>query len=120
MPVCLVQAARAVFVSLESALVHHLAAEALRRGAIAELAEWHVQRSEYTQGGSRFDFLLENDGGEKRLLEGKSCTLVQEGTALCPDAVTARGTWHVQELTDLQSTGEVQGGVRCVVQRADA
>ncbi len=118
--VILVQAASSVLVSLQSALVNHLAAEALRRGAIAELAEWHVLRSEYTQGGSRFDFLLENDGGERLLLEVKSCTLVQEGTALFPDAVTARGTRHVQELTELQSTGEFQGGVLFVVQRADA
>ncbi|MCF6239145.1 MAG: DNA/RNA nuclease SfsA, partial [Candidatus Marinimicrobia bacterium] len=76
------------------------------------------KKPEYTLGRSRFDFLLERDGEEK-LLEVKSATLVENGTARFPDAVTARGTRHVQHLVE-SITPRRSAAVLFIVQRSDA
>ena len=48
---------------------------------------------------SRLDFLLEKNG-TKIYVEAKNCTLVENNVAMFPDAVTKRGTKHLQELID--------------------
>ncbi len=53
------------------------------------------------------------------LLEVKSCTLVEDGIAMFPDAITTRGTRHVQTLAQLLEAGEFETAVLFVVQRAD-
>lgn len=107
------------YVSLHAAMANQLTSEALQAGVIADLAHWDIERQEYTYGGSRWDFLLQRDQG-LMLLEVKSCTLVQDGMAMFPDAVTARGRRHVQELTALVSKGKFAGAVLFVIQREDA
>lgn len=109
-----------VLVSLQSTLANQLAAQALQQKGIAQLAEWNFLRSEYSYSNSRWDFLLANAQGEQLLLEVKSCSLVQEGIAMFPDAVTARGRRHLQELTRLQQQGLFQTAVLFVVQRPDS
>lgn len=106
-------------VSLQPTLANLLAAKALENSAIESLSDWAILRPEYTYGSSRYDFLLENPQGQQLLLEVKSCTLVEDGVAMFPDAVTERGRRHVQELTKLQISGEFQTAVLFVVQRAD-
>jgi sugar fermentation stimulation protein A len=63
-----------------------------------------VVRHEVTVGRSRFDFLL-RDGHGDMLLEVKSCTLFGRRVAMFPDAVTARGTRHLEELASLAGEG---------------
>jgi sugar fermentation stimulation protein A len=116
----LVESSQSVLVSLRSALVNELVSAALRAKAVTELASWDLVRSEFPHGGSRFDFLLAREGGERLLLEVKSCSLVEDGLAMFPDAVTARGTKHLQELAELQAEGAFQAAVLFVVQRSDA
>jgi sugar fermentation stimulation protein A len=70
-------------------------------------------------GHSRFDFLLASADGRKMALEVKSVTLVQERTGLFPDAVTARGTRHVMELTHLSRQQGWVAGILFVGQRRD-
>jgi sugar fermentation stimulation protein A len=106
-------------VSLQTTLANRLTAKALAAGAIEELAGWEVKRAEYTYGRSRWDFYLEGLAQERLLLEVKSCTLVSEGIAMFPDAITERGKRHVQELTRLKLGGEFETAVLFVVQRAD-
>lgn len=106
-------------VSLQSTLANRLTAQALEKGAIPELAGWDRKRAEYTVGRSRWDFCLENSQGRRLLLEVKSCTLVEDGIAMFPDAVTERGKRHVQELTRFQAEGDYETAVLFVVQRAD-
>lgn len=55
---------------------------------------------------------------DELVLEAKSVTLVEEGVALFPDAVTARGTRHVREMTELARKGH-PAAVIFVAQRAD-
>jgi len=66
-------------------------------------------KSEIRVGRSRFDFLLK-EGKKDIVLEVKSCTLVGERIAMFPDAVTERGTRHLNELAKMS-----EEGVRTVV-----
>jgi len=71
--------------------------------ALAHLREYDLVRSEVTRGNSRFDFLLRK-GERELLLEVKSCTLFSRRAAMFPDAVTARGKKHLEELGRLSSS----------------
>jgi sugar fermentation stimulation protein A len=76
-------------------------------------------RPEYSVGSSRFDFLISQDG-RKTLVEVKSCTLVEEETAMFPDAPSLRGTRHIEELLRLGNAGLYRGMVLFVVANPDA
>ncbi len=73
-------------------------------------------RAEVVRGGSRFDFLVEEDGSPT-WVEVKSCTLEAEGVAMFPDAATDRGRRHVEELSEI---GEGGGMVLFVLQGLEA
>ncbi len=115
----MVQSTSGELVSVVTTLTNELVAEALAAGLIAELADFRVEAREYTWGRSRFDFLLARSDDTRMLLEVKSVTLVEAGSALFPDAVTARGTRHVRELAAAKSQG-LEATVLFVVQRRDA
>lgn len=106
-------------VSVNSTLPNRLVGQALSMRALAELAEWSLVRPEYTLGNSRWDFLLEQ-GGRKLLLEVKGVTLVRDGVAYFPDAITARGAKHLKELARLAREGEWETAVLFLLQRDDA
>ena len=64
-------------------------------------------------------------GGRKLALEVKSVTLVEDGVALFPDAVTARGARHVRELAEVAGRIDDDGAawsaaILFVLQRDDA
>lgn len=106
------------WVSLVTTLPNRLVGLALAEGEIEELAEWRLERAEATVGDSRLDFLLARD--DRRLaLEVKSVTLERGGTGLFPDAVTARGTRHVRELTAIAGREGWEAAVLFVAQRDD-
>ena len=81
-------------------LVEHL----LRKGMLPTLEGAEIVRREIQHGNSRFDFLLKR-GKEEIYLEVKSCTLFGGHVAMFPDAVTARGKKHVEELAELRRRG---------------
>ena len=105
-------------ISINSQLPNRFARHCLDNALIPEFQGWRVKKQEYTYGKSRFDFLLEKDGKEK-LLEVKSATLVEEGVARFPDAVTARGRRHVLHLAE-SITSDLSAAVLFVIQRSDA
>jgi sugar fermentation stimulation protein A len=109
---------RSGWVSLDTTLPNRLVERALRARALEEFQGWMVERAEVTRGGSRFDFLLRDAAGRELILEVKSVTLVEEGVALFPDAVTARGARHLRELTALRRGGQA-AAVLFVAQRED-
>jgi sugar fermentation stimulation protein A len=106
------------WVSLDTTLPNRLLARALAEDGLSELPGWKLERAEATVGGSRFDFLLSR-AGRKRILEAKSVTLVDNGLALFPDAVTARGTRHVREIEEIVASGAMDGTILFVAQRQD-
>lgn len=76
----------------------------IESGSVPPLSEHKVIRREVTIGKSRFDFLLRK-GKQETVLEVKSCTLFSKKVAMFPDAVTARGKKHLEELTRLSADG---------------
>lgn len=111
------------WVSLDTTLPNRLLKQVLEAEGLHELPEWTLERAEATVGTSRFDFLLRPKdpgvGPKQMILEAKSVTLVENGVARFPDAVTERGARHVREMTAL-----VRGGtpatVIFLIQRDDA
>ncbi len=105
-------------VSLDSRLPSRLFAEAARARALAEFQGYEHVREEVRMGRSRIDVLLEGPRG-RCWVEAKSVTLVENGTAYFPDAVTARGKRHVEDLAEAVAQGD-RAAVVFVIQRADA
>lgn len=105
-------------ISINSNLPNRFTRFCLDNHLIPELADWTVIRPEYQIGHSRFDFLL-GKGKQEMLLEVKSVTLVEDGVAKFPDAVTARGRRHVLHLGEMHTQGYAVT-VLFVVQRPDA
>jgi len=107
------------WVSVDARLPNDLVAEALATGRIEPLEGYPSVRREVTWGSSRFDFLLESPDRPPCLVEVKSVTLVTDGLACFPDAVTLRGRRHVNELAQALEAG-YRAAVLFVVQRDDA
>jgi sugar fermentation stimulation protein A len=105
-------------VSVDSRVPNKLVLEALKNGDIEEFREYSVIKPEYGYGHSRFDFFLANKQ-MNCLLEVKSATLVKEGVAMFPDAVTERGKRHVNDLVKAKKEG-YRACIVFIVQRSDA
>lgn len=92
--------------------------EALRAGAIAELAGYAVT-PEVRWGESRLDFGLRR-GEEQALVEVKNVTLTCAPHIACfPDAVTTRGQKHLRELLAARQQG-LRAVIFFLVQRGEA
>ncbi|MDY6904151.1 MAG: DNA/RNA nuclease SfsA [Thermodesulfobacteriota bacterium] len=93
----------------------------VENGYIKELSGYDRVRPEVrTSAHTRLDLVLEKeDRGKACYVEVKNCTLVEDGVAFFPDAVTTRGQKHLFELQRL-----IQDGHRAVmvylIQRMDA
>ncbi len=103
---------------------NRIVAEAIEAGEIAELKGYTSLRREVKYGkNSRIDILLEGEGKPPCYVEVKNVTMKRdrapEAPAEFPDAVTARGAKHLDELAN-----QVKAGSRAVmfylVQRDDA
>jgi len=102
-------------VSIDSRVPNALFEEAFKSRKLAEFSEYSEIKNEIRSGSSRIDFIL--DG--KCLVEVKSCTLVELGLALFPDAPTERGRRHLYELLDFaRRVG--RSAVVFIIQREDA
>lgn len=106
-------------ICLNAHLANDFLAHWLEQGYLAELAAYQEYRREYRYKESRFDFLLANEG-EKLLLEVKSVNYLVDHTALFPDAPTARGSRHLQELIDWQEEGCGKSMICFVIMGHDA
>ncbi len=113
-------------VSLDARLPGQLVAEALPEDRLVGFRGWRLRRREPRYGSGRFDLELQSgagQGGTTALVETKSVTLVVDTRrgreARFPDAPTARGRRHLQELTQVRAGG-MRAAVIFVVGRADA
>ncbi|RUM40843.1 MAG: DNA/RNA nuclease SfsA [Desulfocapsa sp.] len=107
------------WVGINTMLTNGIVAEAIMDGRVQELQNIEkLTREVKTSKSSRLDLLLER-GEEKIYVEIKNCSLVEDGWAMFPDAVTARGTKHLHELASLVAQGH-QGVLFFCIQRNDA
>lgn len=94
---------------VDTGLPNQVVAEGIATGRIPELAGYGRLRREVAYGtrGSRIDLLLEDDATSSDChVEVKNVTLAAaDGRADFPDAVSARGRKHLEELADLARQG---------------
>lgn len=108
-----------VWIGVHTGRTNYLVREGLENGIIDDFGTVRALTPEVKVSvGSRLDFLLETDRG-RVYLEVKNCSLAENGVALFPDAVTARGTKHLHELVRLAEAGCGAAVLFCV-QRSDA
>lgn len=106
------------WIGVNTMLTNKIVAETILEGRIKELQGIDtLTREVKTSKSSRLDILLER-GDEKIYVEIKNCSLVEDGWAMFPDAVTARGTKHLNELASLVKQG-YQGIIFFCIQRMD-
>ncbi|GAU09420.1 sugar fermentation stimulation protein [Desulfoplanes formicivorans] len=87
------------------------------QGLIAELRQYVTYKAEARVGHSRLDARLDGPKGTF-WIEAKNVTLVEDGVACFPDAVTLRGQKHLEELILLAGQG-ARVGCFYLVQRPD-
>lgn len=103
---------------INTGLPNRLVREAIENGTAAELQGYESIRPEVAYGEhSRIDLLLESPG-QRCFVEVKNVTLVEDGRALFPDAVTTRGQKHLNELMRVVREGD-RGVIFFTVQRGD-
>jgi sugar fermentation stimulation protein A len=107
-------------VGVNTLVPNRLVFKSIDQKLIPELSEYtHIRREVRIGEHSRIDLMLTDGGAKRCYIEIKNCTLVSEGIAQFPDAVTSRGLKHIIELENLSETGH-----RCMmfyfIQRMDA
>ena len=93
-------------IGINTLLTNKIVQEALNQKKIKELNKFKNIKSEvkFTEK-TRFDFYLTNEK-EKCFLEVKNVTLIRDNsTAEFPDAITSRGTKHLDELIKAKKKG---------------
>lgn len=98
-------------INMDSQLPNRVAEEWLTQGGLGKFPQ--VLR-EQTWGASRLDFCLKSPDRTK-YVEVKGVTLEEGGRVYFPDAPTARGTKHLEELTKIRQQG-MEAAVLFVVQ----
>jgi len=106
-----------VMVGVDSKLPNKLLAEAVNAGRLNDFRGYTVEKTEPVFHDSRLDLVL-SDGQKRVMVETKSCTLVEDGVALFPDAPTKRGARHMRTLVKALETG--RSAAVFVIQRGDA
>ncbi len=106
-------------VGVNTGVPNRLVKAAALAGKIAGLPFPAEVKSEVKCGASRLDLLVRAKNQPDTYVEIKNCTLVEQSIARFPDAVSARGARHLEELALLAKQG--MGAVIFVlVQRHDA
>ena len=104
-------------VGINTLLTNKIVLEALKYKKIDSLIKFnHIKTESKFSDGTRFDFLLSNNK-EKCFLEVKNVTLLREKKiAEFPDAITERGTKHLNELCNAKKKG-YQSYILYLIQR---
>lgn len=108
------------FTGVDTAVPNRALKASLMAGEVGELSGYDLVRPEVKYGEkSRIDFLMTGEGRRDCYVEVKSVTLSrQTGLAEFPDSVTARGTKHLGELSEMVRQGH-RAVMFYLVQRTD-
>ncbi|MHA2396384.1 MAG: DNA/RNA nuclease SfsA [Candidatus Thorarchaeota archaeon] len=109
-----------VLVSIDSNLPNRFIKRLLVSHELPFFNDYDIVIPEPRVFDGRFDFKLTGASGST-FIEVKSCTLVEDGRAIFPDAPTIRGARHLRHLAAaIKSNQVVRAAVIFVVQRPDA
>ncbi|MBC2716089.1 MAG: DNA/RNA nuclease SfsA [Desulfobacteraceae bacterium] len=98
-------------VGVNTLIPNRLVYHSIKAGRLEPFAEYDEVRSEVKVGEKhRLDLMLSKNGPnpyypDPCYIEIKNCSLVEDGTAFFPDAVTVRGRNHLMELQRLAFSG---------------
>ena len=95
-------------VGVHTGIVNQLVTEAIELNRIPELSDYQSVQQERPYGveKSRIDLLLSATGRRDCYIEIKNVTAIdQSGSAIFPDAITARGQKHLRELMEIVNQG---------------
>lgn len=92
-------------VNVDTLLANKIVFDALNCGELEGFSSYKKVQKERSFGKSRFDFFLSGGTDKDCFLEVKSTTLVEEETAMFPDAKTERGRKHLDELILAHQSG---------------
>ena len=107
-----------IWVGINTIVPNRLVYESIMENKISELTGYReIFREQKVGQKSRLDLML-RDKKNVCYVEIKNVTLVENGMALFPDAVTTRGTRHLQELIRLKEQGH-RAVMLFVIQRED-
>lgn len=107
------------WVGVNTSQTNKLVIEAIKKGQILEFTNIDSIKAEVkTSQKSRLDLLVRR-GEQNIYVEIKNCSLAIDGCAMFPDAVTTRGTKHLNELIRLKKEG-FDSCIFFLVQRMDA
>jgi sugar fermentation stimulation protein A len=107
------------WVGVNTIVPNKLVHRAVKKGQIPELIGYPTIQTEVKYGeNSRIDLLLSRPEG-RCYVEIKNVSMVEEGIAYFPDAVTARGLKHLEELTKMVEQGH-RAVMFYLIQRGDA
>ncbi len=111
---------RECLVGINTLLPNFLVATAIEAGGVPALDGYDSLRREVTvEKGTRLDMVLYKEGHPSCNVEVKNCTLVRNGVAAFPDAVTERGLKHLRALARMKAKGE-RAVIFFFIQRPDA
>jgi sugar fermentation stimulation protein A len=109
----------ATWVGVNTAKTNALVGEAILTGKIKEFGVVkEIKREVKTSAHTRLDLQVCSEK-EDIYIEVKNCSLAQDNCAMFPDAVTTRGTKHLNELMRLTKEGK-KSCIFFLVQRMDA
>jgi sugar fermentation stimulation protein A len=109
-----------ITISIDSYLPNRFTRRLLENHELPMFSEYDQVIPEPRVYDGRFDFKLVRNN-QIQFIEVKSCTLVESGRALFPDAPTVRGARHVMHLAKvLKEKHVVKAAIMFVIQRPDA
>ena len=95
------------FVGINTSLPNSIVFEAISKGMILKGIKGNLRQEVKYGENSRVDIFIENKKGKNSYIEVKSVTLSRtKGIAEFPDAITARGSKHLIELSKMSEKGE--------------
>lgn len=108
------------WIGVNTSLTNKLVKEALENHGIKELLGYENIKPEKKFKDSRIDFFLSEHPSEPDCyVEVKNVTLVENGKASFPDAVSTRGQKHLKDLMEIKAQG-LRACMLYVVNRMDA
>lgn len=107
-----------IFICTNTNIANKLGIEAIQNNTIQELQGYDSLKPEQKYGkNSRIDILLQKEN-QKCFVEIKSVSLKLDDTLAFPDAVTARGLKHLEELAQMVKDGH-RAVMLYIIQRTD-